>query len=65
MGQKKSLFRFVYDHTREEGFFLDIDAVKTPSNKLEEWYLELWREGIVEKETEIEISESFIYTRSV
>lgn len=65
MSQKKSLFRFVYDHPREKGFFLDINAVKTLSNKLEEWYLELWGEWIVEKEAEIEISESFIYTRSV
>lgn len=59
MSQKGSLFKFIYNHLNENGFFLNIDTVKAPSTDLEEWYLKIWKEWIIEKETENGISESF------
>ena len=59
MSQKEALFKFIYDHLNNGGFFLNIDTIKAPSNDLEEWYLMLWKEWIKERETENEISESF------
>lgn len=59
MNQKESLFKFIYNHLNENGFFLNIDTVKAPSCDLEEWYLKIWKEWIIEKETENGTSESF------
>lgn len=59
MNQKEALFKFIYNHLNKGGFFLNIDTVKAPSSDLEEWYLLLWREWIIEEEIENEVSESF------
>jgi len=56
LSQKKELFKFIYNHLNKGGFFLNIDTIKAPSQYLEEWYLELWKEWITEKETENEES---------
>ncbi|MBI5679770.1 MAG: class I SAM-dependent methyltransferase [Methanobacterium sp.] len=59
MDQKESLFKYIYNHLNDKGFFLNIDTIKASSTDLEEWYLTLWKEWITEKEIENEISESF------
>ena len=48
---KQSLFHFIYSHLNRDGFFLNMDVIKAPTEFLEEWYLTLWREWIQENET--------------
>lgn len=59
MRQKESLFKYIYDHIDLNGLFLNIDTVKAPSYDLEEFYLELWREWISEKEVDHKPDESY------
>ncbi|MGZ7109037.1 MAG: class I SAM-dependent methyltransferase [Methanobacterium sp.] len=59
LGQKESLFKYIYDNLNEGGFFLNIDTIKAPSDDLEQWYLTLWREWIIEKEMEYGAPKSF------
>ncbi len=61
LGQKKLLFKFIYSHLNECGFFMNIDTIKASSTDLEEWYLKLWKEWITERETENENIESFVH----
>ncbi len=61
MRQKESLFKYIYDHLDENGLFLNIDTVKAPSYDLEEFYLELWREWITEKEVEYKPETSYMH----
>jgi tRNA (cmo5U34)-methyltransferase len=56
---KKILFKYIYDRLDVGGFFLNIDVVRAPTKILEEWYLELWKEWIIENEIKIKSSESF------
>lgn len=56
---KRSLFRFIYSHLNEYGFFLCIDVVRAPTETLEDWYRQLWREWIAENELKIGSEESF------
>lgn len=59
LAQKESLFKYIYNHLHERGFFLNIDTVKAPSINLENWYLMLWKEWILEKEAGNEVIRSF------
>lgn len=56
---KKLLFKHIYNHLDPGGFFLNIDVVSAPSEDLEDWYLELWKEWILEKEAKLKSSTSF------
>jgi len=56
---KRNLFKYIYNHLNSGGIFLNVDVVRAPSSDLEEWYLELWREWIIENEMKMELSESF------
>jgi len=56
---KKLLFKYIYNHLNSGGFFLNIDLVQATSDSLEEWYLNLWKEWIQEKENKNKISPSF------
>jgi tRNA (cmo5U34)-methyltransferase len=46
MADKEALFEYAYRHLDPGGFFLNIDAVLSPSDALEEWYLQLWQDWI-------------------
>lgn len=59
MDQKESLFKYIYDHLNIDGLFLNIDAIKAPSTDLEEFYLTLWKEWIIEKEIQTNPLKSF------
>ena len=61
MDQKKSLFKYIYDNLNSGGFFLNMDTVKSPYPDLEEWYLSLWKEWIIERENENKNAESFAH----
>jgi tRNA (cmo5U34)-methyltransferase len=58
MDEKDSLFNYIYDIMDNGGFFLNIDVILPPFEPLEQWYLSLWREWIIENET-YNISGSF------
>lgn len=47
--EKNSLFKYIYNHLKEGGFFLNLEVVLSPTSQLEDWYLVLWKEWIVEK----------------
>ena len=47
--EKRALFEMIHAHLEEGGFFLNIDTTLSPSESLEEWYRELWREWINEQ----------------
>ncbi len=44
LNEKKALFRFIYDHLRDEGCFMNIDAVLPPNEVLDKWYMKIWQE---------------------
>ena len=57
--EKKVLFEYVYNHLNSDGFFLNIDVVRAPTEILESWYLKLWKEWIMENEIKTNQLESF------
>ena len=59
--EKKALFQYIYNHLKLEGFFLNIDVVKAPTNELESWYRVLWSEWIHENQAKLNIKRSFEY----
>ncbi len=50
LDEKKSLFQYAYDHLKPGGYLVNIDVVLAPSEKLEQWYLFLWRDWIEERQ---------------
>ena len=50
MDEKAALLRLVHAHLKHGGRFVNIDVVLAPSDPLEQWYLELWRDWIVEQQ---------------
>ncbi len=46
---KKSIFRYAHDHLNPGGYFLNIDVVLAPDERIERWYSSLWREWIDER----------------
>jgi len=44
--EKKSLYAYIYNHLSMGGCFVHYDVVVPPSEKLERWYMSLWREWI-------------------
>jgi len=59
--EKKSLFHYIYNHLNSDGFFLNIDVVKAPVNKLERWYRVLWSEWIRENQSNLKVETNFEY----
>lgn len=61
---KRSLFQLIYNHLKPEGYFLNIETVKAPTEVLEHWYSILWKEWIKENEIKMRIDynkQSFEY----
>lgn len=50
---KKSLFQLIYNYLKPQGYFLNIETVKAPTEVLENWYSILWKEWIKENEIKI------------
>ena len=48
MEEKVLLFNFIHDHLSPGGHFLHYDVVLPPTEKIEKWYLSLWRHWIEE-----------------
>jgi tRNA (cmo5U34)-methyltransferase len=46
MDEKDALFRYVYELLNPGGFFSNIDVVAPPTQKLDGWYMRVWREWI-------------------
>ena len=44
--EKEDLYAYIRDSLRQEGAFVNIDVVLPPSEDLEKWYLEVWREWV-------------------
>jgi tRNA (cmo5U34)-methyltransferase len=42
--EKEDLYAYIRDSLKAGGRFVNIDAVLSPSEELEEWYLDVWRE---------------------
>jgi tRNA (cmo5U34)-methyltransferase len=55
MDEKTALFRTIYSQLNTGGYFLDTDVILSPSETLEKWYLQLWREWINEREAILKI----------
>ncbi len=51
---KESLFRYIYDLLDKSGYFINIDVVLSPSDELENWYLQLWKEWITYNDKQID-----------
>lgn len=55
MEEKISLFRTVYNRLKTGAYFVNIDVILAPSDVLEQWYLQLWRQWITERKSLLEI----------
>ena len=53
--ERDSLFRFIRSHLINGGYFINIDIAISPSEAIEEWYVKLWRQWMIERETELNI----------
>ncbi len=47
--QKKDLFRYIYSHLKTGSYFINIDVVRSHSDAIEKWHIELWKEGFKEQ----------------
>jgi tRNA (cmo5U34)-methyltransferase len=56
MDEKTALFKIIYSHLNPEGYFLNTDVILSPSEAIENWYLQLWREWINEREAMLKIN---------
>ncbi|MFA4911072.1 MAG: class I SAM-dependent methyltransferase [Desulfobacteria bacterium] len=59
MNEKKSIFNYIYSHLREGGYFVNTDVILSPTEALEKWYLELWKEWIIENQTVLKLESKY------
>ncbi len=57
--EKKQFFEYIYNHLIHGGYFINIDVVLSPTSPLEEWYRELWREWMAEKQAALDLGANF------
>ena len=50
--EKEDLYAYIRDSLRQEGAFVNIDVVLPPSEDLEKWYLDIWRDWVDETDSE-------------
>ncbi len=55
MGEKRSLFEYIYSNLRDGGWFVNIDVLLSPTDNLEGWYLDLWRQWMVDRQTALNL----------
>jgi tRNA (cmo5U34)-methyltransferase len=53
MSEKETLFNHIYSHLDTGGYFVNIELILSPTETLEEWYLNLWSEWIKERAQKI------------
>lgn len=46
MNEKESLFQLISSHLKPGGHFVNIDIVRAPSEELEVWYFDVWKDWI-------------------
>jgi tRNA (cmo5U34)-methyltransferase len=51
--EKRALFDYLYSHLNEGSYFVNFDVILAPTSSLEEWYVQLWREWMADKEREL------------
>ncbi len=44
LNEKSALFRFIHAHLNPGGRFVNIDVTLAPSEELQSWYLEIWKD---------------------
>jgi len=59
--EKGLLFKNIFEQLEEGGCFVNIDVVLSPSDSLENWYSELWRDWIAETEKKFNPPHSFLH----
>lgn len=47
--EREKLFQYIYAHLKEGASFLNVDVILPPTEILEDWYLELWREWVLKE----------------
>lgn len=57
--ERKSFFRFILVHLVNGGHFINIDTVRSPTAVIEQWYLDLWREGVEAQKPSPEVTDKF------
>ncbi|MFO8009393.1 MAG: methyltransferase domain-containing protein [Dehalococcoidia bacterium] len=57
--ERKSLFEYLLDHLNPGGCFVNIDMVRSSSEKVEGWYLELWKQFVSEQNPSPEMRNVF------
>ena len=57
--QRKYLFRLIFKHLADDGHFINIDTVRSPTDTIEQWYLKLWREGVEVQKPSPEVTDKF------
>jgi len=55
MEEKTALFKTVYSHLNLGGYFLNTDVILAPSDTLDDWYLNLWKQWIDEKKSILDV----------
>jgi tRNA (cmo5U34)-methyltransferase len=55
MKEKTALFKTVHSHLHVGGYFLNTDVILAPSDTIEHWYLQLWKQWIDEKKSILEV----------
>ncbi|GBE56796.1 hypothetical protein BMS3Bbin16_01007 [archaeon BMS3Bbin16] len=59
LDEKKSLFSYIYSHLNPCGYFVNIDVILPPTERLENWYLQLWKEQIIETQTALKLEGNY------
>ncbi|MEW6615719.1 MAG: class I SAM-dependent methyltransferase [Thermodesulfobacteriota bacterium] len=59
MNEKKSIFNYIYSCLRGGGYFVNTDVVLSPAETLEKWYLELWKEWIIRRQTALKLESRY------
>ncbi len=57
--QKKQLFKRIFEIMNPKGYFLNIDVVTSINENYYEWYYDLWKEWIVDRQKFLNLKKSF------
>ena len=58
MDEKKEFFKKIYSHLHPGGCFMNIDVMLAPTEAIEQWYMQLWKEWINERKTILGIKDN-------
>ncbi|MBF0536736.1 MAG: methyltransferase domain-containing protein [Nitrospirae bacterium] len=59
MTAKTLLLRKIYDALKPDGHFLNIDVVIAPCQSLEDWYMALWKEWIIQRQASLRLEANY------